>query len=127
MSCEYMVALISQTVIAKYFALVGTAGFATSERASNRQQGAIVMPNAKQKWLAWIAGAVVASATVFLLVTEIYPAIHAWRVKMENDAGTSAAQRDQARAQAGALTDHAPLSSDVDARLRAKGIAPNSP
>ena len=84
------------------------------------------MPNPKQKWLAWIAGAVVASATVFLLVTEIYPAIHAWRVKTEFDAATAAAQRDQAQAQAGALTYHAPTSAEVDARMRAKGIAPNS-
>jgi hypothetical protein len=33
----------------------------------------------------------------------------------------------QKAVQAGALTDHAPLGRDVDARLRAKGIVPNSP
>jgi hypothetical protein len=85
------------------------------------------MPSAKLKWLAWIAGAVVASATVFLVVTEIYPAIHAWRVTMENGEGTSAAQRDQAAVQAEAKNDRAPLSATVDARLRAKGIDPSRP
>jgi hypothetical protein len=85
------------------------------------------MPSAKLNWLAWTAGAVVALATVFLLVTEIYPAIHAWRVKIEFDSATAAAQRDQARAQAGALTSHPPTSAEVDARLRAKGINPSGP
>lgn len=101
------------------------------------------------KWLVWAA---LAGAGLFLVVTEIYPAIHAWRVKMEYDAAAAAAQRDQAQAQAGALTDvtppmaclkerppewcagitgpqnyHAPLNADVDAGLRAKGIAPSTP
>ncbi len=81
------------------------------------------MPSAKLKWLAWIAGAVVASATVFLLVTEIYPAIHAWRVKMEFDAAAAAAQRDQARAQSDALNS---TPDAVIARARSAPPRPNS-
>jgi hypothetical protein len=83
------------------------------------------MPSAKLKWLAWIAGAVVASATVFLVVTEIYPAIHAWRVKMEFDATAAAAQRDQARVQAEALTDHAPADWEVRQWLQNGQPEPN--
>jgi hypothetical protein len=73
------------------------------------------------KRLVWALAGVIG---LFLLVTEIYPAIHAWRVKVEFDAATAAAQRDQAQAQAGALTDHAPSYMQIQRELQNKPPGP---